>query len=46
MLGEMVASGALKVPVEATYDLSDIAAALEHAGREGRAGKIVLTMGD
>ena len=32
----------LHVPVEAEYQLSDIANALEHANREGRNGKILL----
>ncbi len=32
----------LHVPVEAEYPLTDIAAALEHANREGRNGKILL----
>ena len=45
-LGEMIAKGELSVPVEATYDLSDVKAAVAHAAREGRDGKIVITMGD
>ena len=46
MYGELckrVADGTLYVPIEATYDLADIQAALAHAEREGRGGKILLT---
>jgi trans-2-enoyl-CoA reductase len=38
-----VADGSLHVEVEATYPLDDVKAALEHAGREGRGGKVLLT---
>jgi NADPH:quinone reductase-like Zn-dependent oxidoreductase len=40
---DMLKSGAFHVPVEATYGLSDVAAALRHAGRGGRRGKVLLT---
>lgn len=42
-LAERVARGSLRVPVEATYPLGEIGAALDHALREGRDGKILLT---
>lgn len=42
-LSALIADGTLSVPVEATYGLDEIAAALDHAGREGRGGKVVLT---
>lgn len=42
-LTALVAKGAIHVPVEATYPLSDIADALGHAAREGRDGKVLLT---
>jgi trans-2-enoyl-CoA reductase len=42
-LGRRVASGELQVPVEATYPIEEIKAALAHAGRSGRAGKILVT---
>ena len=35
--------GTLEVPVEATYELTEIEAALAHAHRESRDGKILLT---
>ncbi|HSR73171.1 MAG TPA: zinc-dependent alcohol dehydrogenase family protein [Kiloniellales bacterium] len=35
--------GTLGVPVEATYPIEEIKAALEHAGREGRGGKVLVT---
>jgi NADPH:quinone reductase-like Zn-dependent oxidoreductase len=38
-----VADGSLHVPVEATYGIEDIKAALAHAGREGRGGKVLVT---
>ncbi len=41
-LSTLVAAGALHVPVEAVYPLDEIAAALEHAQRPQRAGKILL----
>lgn len=37
-----VASGELRVEVEATYPIEQIKAALAHAGREGRSGKILV----
>lgn len=42
-LVQRVASGALQMPVEATYALEDASAALAHAAREGRAGKVLFT---
>ena len=42
-LAARVASGALRVEVEATYAIEDIGAALAHAAREGRDGKILVT---
>ena len=42
-LAARVRSGALAVAVEATYPIEEIKAALAHAGREGRAGKILVT---
>jgi mitochondrial enoyl-[acyl-carrier protein] reductase / trans-2-enoyl-CoA reductase len=41
-LAERVRSGALEVAVEATYPIEEIKAALAHAGREGRRGKILV----
>ncbi|WP_239520506.1 zinc-dependent alcohol dehydrogenase family protein [Blastococcus saxobsidens] len=40
---ELLRSEAFHVPVEATYGLDDVAAALEHAAQEGRRGKVLLT---
>jgi NADPH:quinone reductase-like Zn-dependent oxidoreductase len=42
-LAGRVASGALRVEVEATYPIEEIKAAVAHAGREGRRGKILVT---
>jgi mitochondrial enoyl-[acyl-carrier protein] reductase / trans-2-enoyl-CoA reductase len=42
-LAGRVADGTLEVHVEATYPIEQIKAALEHAGREGRSGKILVT---
>jgi NADPH:quinone reductase-like Zn-dependent oxidoreductase len=42
-LAGRVASGALRVEVEATYPIEEIKAALAHAEREGRRGKILVT---
>jgi NADPH:quinone reductase-like Zn-dependent oxidoreductase len=41
-LAERVRSGTLAVRVERTYPIEDIKAALAHAGRERRAGKILV----
>lgn len=41
-----IASGALAVPVAATYPLTEATAAYEHFSSGGKLGKIVLTMGD
>ena len=46
MYGALMArimDGTLRVNVEASYVLDDVAAALKHAAREGRSGKILLT---
>ncbi len=42
-LGERIASGALEVEVESVYAIEDIKVALEHAAREARGGKILVT---
>jgi NADPH:quinone reductase-like Zn-dependent oxidoreductase len=42
-LARRVADGALRVEIEATYPIEQIKQALEHAGREGRTGKILVT---
>ena len=38
-----VAEGSLQVEVEASYGLEDVKAALEHAAREARGGKVLIT---
>jgi NADPH:quinone reductase-like Zn-dependent oxidoreductase len=43
-LTPLLLDGTLAVPVEATYALTDVKAALAHAARAGRGGKILLTM--
>ena len=46
MIGELMhlaLSGALRLPVEAEYDLADAAAAIAASAKPGRRGKIVLT---
>lgn len=40
---KFVLEGGVDVPIEARYGLDDIGAALEHAARPGRTGKIVVT---
>ena len=42
-LMERIADGSLHVDVEATYGLDDIKMALQHAGREARCGKVLIT---
>ncbi|MDX1540089.1 MAG: zinc-dependent alcohol dehydrogenase family protein [Geminicoccaceae bacterium] len=42
-LASRIARGELRVEVEATYGIEDIKTALEHAGREGRRGKVLVT---
>ncbi len=42
-LAARVVDGSLRVEVEATYPIEDIAHALEHAGRAGRGGKVLVT---
>jgi NADPH:quinone reductase-like Zn-dependent oxidoreductase len=42
-LAARVADGRLRVEVEASYPIEEIQAALAHAGREGRGGKILVT---
>jgi NADPH:quinone reductase-like Zn-dependent oxidoreductase len=41
----LLAAGELHVPVEATYPLSRITEALQHAARGGREGKVILVPG-
>ena len=41
-LAGRIRDGALHAPVEQTYAIEDIKAALAHAGREGRSGKILV----
>ena len=41
-LAARIAHGTLRVEVEATYPIEEIKAALAHAGRAGRAGKILV----
>lgn len=41
-LAQRVAEGALRTDVDAVYALEDIGAALEHAARAGRGGKILV----
>lgn len=41
-LAGLLAAGELTTPVEATYPLSQVREALQHAAREGRDGKVVL----
>ncbi len=38
-----IADDSLRVDVEATYGLEDIKAALDHASRETRSGKVLIT---
>jgi trans-2-enoyl-CoA reductase len=42
-LARLMTDGTLRVEIEATYPIEQIKAALEHAGREGRSGKILVT---
>jgi NADPH:quinone reductase-like Zn-dependent oxidoreductase len=42
-LSKRVASGELEVDVEAVYEMEEIEAALEHASRSARAGKVLVT---
>ena len=41
----LIATGALRTPVEATYPLSRAREACAHAAREGRSGKVLLDAG-
>jgi len=43
-LGALVVSGQLSVAVEATYPLAEVKAAVAHALRPGRDGKVLLTL--
>ncbi|WP_417518129.1 zinc-dependent alcohol dehydrogenase family protein [Minwuia sp.] len=45
-LGKKMAEGLLHVPVEATYPLERVKEAVAHAGRDGRNGKVIITMDD
>jgi NADPH:quinone reductase len=40
----LLASGAVRVPIAATYQLKDAPAAYDHFARGGKLGKIILTM--
>jgi len=42
----LLASGAVHVPIAATYPLEQATQAYEHFAAGGKLGKIVLTMGD
>lgn len=42
-LAELLAQGALALPVAASYDLADFAEALRHTREAGRSGKVLLT---
>jgi trans-2-enoyl-CoA reductase len=42
-LAGLMTDGTLRVEIEATYPIEQIKAALEHAGRESRSGKILVT---
>jgi mitochondrial enoyl-[acyl-carrier protein] reductase / trans-2-enoyl-CoA reductase len=42
-LAGRIVDGTLRVEIEATYPIEQIQEALEHAGREGRSGKILVT---
>ena len=41
-LAARIADGTLRVEIEATYPIEEIKAALAHAGREGRGGKVLV----
>jgi NADPH:quinone reductase-like Zn-dependent oxidoreductase len=41
----LLAEGKVHLPVEATYNLDEIAQAVVHADAEGRTGKILLRIG-
>jgi len=41
-LASLVRNGVLQLPVAATYPMSDVIAAVEHAQRTGRGGKVLL----
>lgn len=41
-LAAKIADGTLRVEIEATYPIEEIKAALAHAGREGRSGKVLV----
>lgn len=42
-LARLVAEGALRLPIEARYDLADFREAVAHSRREGTRGKVILT---
>ena len=42
-LAGRIAAGNLRVPVEATYPIEEIEAALRHASGSGRSGKVLMT---
>jgi NADPH:quinone reductase-like Zn-dependent oxidoreductase len=41
-LAARIADGTLRVEIEATYPIEEIKAALAHAAREGRSGKVLV----
>jgi NADPH:quinone reductase-like Zn-dependent oxidoreductase len=43
---EALEAGSIRVPVEATYELTDVRSAYEHFAAGGKLGKIVLVPGD
>lgn len=45
-VAEKVAAGQLDTPVEAVYPLADVQAAVAHAGREGRRGKVMIRLAE
>ena len=44
LIANLVKSGVVEIPVEATYPLADVKQAIEHASRDARAGKILLDL--
>lgn len=44
-LAGLMRDGTIDIPIEATYPMKQVKAALAHAARPGRAGKVLLTMG-
>ncbi len=44
-LAGLMKDGTIEIPIEATYPMTQVKAALAHAARPSRAGKVLLTMG-